>query len=81
MTAPTLSRRPSLWADEPVMRDGKCLDTALTALGRATDVQEQLLSAVKSCDPDVWLRDAETFAAELLEHIRSMRAELVRSAA
>ena len=76
MNAPALTRRESLWADEPVMRDGKCLDLALKAMGLAASVQDELLCAVRSPSPNVWRRDAETHATNLLEHIRSMRAVL-----
>lgn len=71
-----LTRRESLWADEPVMRDGKCLDLGLKALGSAMDVQHIIHSAFTSAKPDAWLADAEIFALELLGHIRSMRAVL-----
>ena len=76
MNAPALTRRESLWADEPVMRDGKCLDIAHKALREVTSVQYNLISAITSSAADAWLGDAEKDALELLEHIRSMRAVL-----
>jgi len=69
-------RRESLWADEPVMRDGRVLDTAIKALTLAANIQDGMLCAIKSSEPNAWLRDAETHAAHLLAHIRSMRAVL-----
>lgn len=72
----SLTRRESLWADEPVMRDGKCLDIAHEVLKFATDVQSEVLNAIKSGLPDHWLSDAEHHAEALLSHIRSMRAVL-----
>ena len=71
-----LTRRESLWADEPVMRDGKCLDLAHEALEAAISAQSHLVTAINSSTPDAWLGDAETLANIFLEHIRSMRAVL-----
>lgn len=71
-----LTRRESLWADEPVMRDGKCLDIAHEAMKVAADAQSELLSAIRSGLPDHWLSDAEEHAKMLLGYIRSMRAVL-----
>lgn len=71
-----LTRRESLWADEPVMRDGKCLDIAHKALRVATSVQYNLIAAITASAADAWLEDAENDVLELLEHIRSMRAVL-----
>lgn len=76
MNAPALTRRESLWADEPVMRDGKCLDRAHKALEAAIDAQSNLINAITSSRPDAWLADAETRALDLLANIHSMRAVL-----
>lgn len=73
-----LTRRPSLWADEPVMADGKVFDAMQKALTNGVDAQADLLNAMTSSLPDLWLRDAEKRVGELLERIRFMRAELNR---
>ena len=71
-----LTRRESLCADEPVMRDGKCLDIAIRALDATAGVQAGIIAAIASPNPDAWLREVESDASELLARIRSMRAVL-----
>lgn len=76
MNAPALTRRESLWADEPVMRDGRLLDAAIRALDAGASVQSSITTAIASPKPDAWLRDAESEARILLEEISAMRAVL-----
>lgn len=77
MNAPAATvRRESLWADEPVMRDGRLMDRALKTIQLTIDVQQNLSMAITSPMPWAWLDDAEKNASDLLEHIRSMRAVL-----
>lgn len=79
-TQATGARRESLWADEPVMRDGRLLDAAIRALDAGAAAQSSITTAIASPKPDAWLLDAESEALILLEHIRSMRTALTSGA-